>query len=87
MRWPWVSRKKYDELKLARLIEQTKHLNLVADLRETNRELESRVTWLAELERQERWKRMKLEGLVKFKDERIRKAIGLFDAFADGKKS
>jgi hypothetical protein len=70
MKPPFVSRRKYDA-------HVAKLMAYVQALTTENDQLRTANLILSDMERDQRWRRMKLEGLVQFKDERIRRVLGL----------
>ena len=84
MKFPWMNRRQYDQLRaynrltVDRLACQIEGLKL--ELAAARCELaHARDCYAAmrELEQQERWRRLRAEGLVQFKDDRIRRVLGL----------
>lgn len=70
MKWPWVSRKAYDELMATAIaaFNQERALRVEAEqMYERERE------W----RREEVWRRLRAEGVVQFQADRIRRVLGL----------
>lgn len=84
MKWPWISRKKAEDV-LSTCNEYARRLDAYAQAQDAmvkslKAELETATAAynaMRELEQQERWRRLKAEGLVQFKDDRIRRVLGL----------
>lgn len=93
MKLPWVSRKNYEGLRLSREIMEAKlTAHYEAKVEHIHAELAHVVDCynaMRELEQQERWRRLRAEGLCQFKDDRIRRVLGLpgFQEPAEEKKT
>ena len=70
MKLPFVSRRKYDA-HVAKLMAYIRAATVEND------QLRTANMMLSDMERNQRWRRMKLEGLCAYKDERIRRVLGL----------
>jgi len=85
MRWPFVSRRRFEALLSAYVANEqalsAAHLRVFA--------LERQVDVVESLRRDEQWRRIKAEGLCAYKDDRVRRVLGLpgFTDDEEGKKS